>query len=123
MREVVGIVPKIRRIGGATIAGSARQVLPTVVEDGPEREHPGTGRPMTLVGEQGPEPATEEQGGASSPGNNSSASSVKPPTSSGPSETDLPKRARTTGNRSGRDRTVASTARTTGGSGTASTTN
>jgi len=52
-----------------------------------------------------------------SPGNSSETSPEKPPTNDAPNGPAHPKRARTTGNRSGKGPKASSTARSTGGSG------
>jgi hypothetical protein len=109
----------------------------------PEREHPGTGVPTEGVewpadgswspelegdgsgealppievsadGTLSPEVVVEDgEGEQPSAGSSSETSPPKPPTSPGTSEAVLPKRARTTGSRSGKGRAGSSTARST----------
>jgi hypothetical protein len=78
---------KITRLGGPSNAAAEEQAAQTVVE------------------------GSEEPSASSS----SSTSSEKAPSSPVPSEKPRPKRARTTGNRSGKARTETSTARPTAG--------
>lgn len=119
-----GTMPKITRHGGPTVAGEpSTEALPPAGDV--ERAHPGTGKQGKPV-EATPD-GTEHQldadrddkGGASSPGSRSSASSPRPPKSSAPNATSRPSPARTTESPSGQDRKGSSSARTTGGSGTA----
>lgn len=118
---------KIRRLGGAS-----DKTLPAPEPEPEMRERPGTGEPMQAVegdeltgdgsGEAlppvpdeacGPDAVPLEGGEGSSPGSSSSASTEKPQTNSEPSSKPRRKRAPTTGNRSGRDRTESSSASST----------
>lgn len=104
-------MPKISVHKGPTIAG----------EHGSEVEVPdGAGHVMNAEA-AAPDAAAsapdEEGGDEPSAGNSSSTSSEKPTPSDEQSEADRPKRARTTGNRSSKDRKGRSTARSTGTSG------
>lgn len=92
-----GTMPKITRHGGPTVAGEQR----------PDLEQPAG------VGER------DDKGGASSPGSSSSASSAKPKKSAEPKKQTHQSPAPTTESPSGQDRKGSSTARTTGGNGTA----
>jgi hypothetical protein len=84
-------VPKITRHGGASNAAAEQ---PPAVEEAAAA-------------------VVDEGGEESSPGSSSETSAEKPPTSPETSEASLPKRARTTGSRSGKGRTGSSTARST----------
>lgn len=119
-------MPKITRHGGPSIAGEhgpELEALPPAAHV--EREHPGTGRRGTAVeatpdgSEHQLDAAGNNKGGASSPGSSSSTSSAKPKTSDGPKKAPRPSPAPTTESPSGQDQKGSSTARTTGGSGTA----
>lgn len=103
-------MPKITRHGGPSNAA-----LPELeyVPGEPLPEIPSSEGAKPLD----PVPGEEE----SSPGTSSATSSAKEQTSPEPSEKPLPKRAPRTGNRSKKDRTGSSTARSTGGAQTAPT--
>lgn len=117
-------MPKISLNGGPSYVGhegAVKDAQERVSEIDPDHQgrNPLLGEP-TEDGDSYPAFRSKEEGDESSPGNSSQRSGENTNSTDETKPADLPKRARTTANRSDEDATASSTAPTTDGSGKAS---